>query len=86
MRMMQLLECARVMGSLNEFGMEGAVKPETLRRALIIPQDKPEAVSRENMRQSEVEGLMMNPAPEAYWRKVTYKTAGGKKGKKGKKK
>ena len=86
MRMMQLLECARVMGSLNEFGMQGAVKPETLRKALIIPQDKPEAVSRENMRQSEIEGLMMNPAPEMYWRKVTYKTAGGKKGKKGKKK
>ena len=72
---------------MNEFGMEGAVKPETLRRALVIPQDKPEAVSRENMRQSEVEGLMVNPAPEAFWRKVSYKTGGGgKKGKKGKKK
>jgi hypothetical protein len=88
MRMMQLLECARVIGSMNEFGMEGSVSEKTLRRALLIPQDKPEAVSLENMRQSDLEGLMKNPAPEAYWRKPVYKTAGGGKkgGKKGKKK
>ncbi len=85
MRMMQLLECARVMGSINAFGMEGSVSAETVRKALLVPQDKPESVSLENMRNSGIEGLMKNPAPEAFWRKVAFKSAGGKK-KGGKKK
>ena len=82
MRMMQLLECARVMGSMNEFGMEGAVSAKTVEKALLIPQDKPESVSLENMRDSGIEGLMTNPAPKELWRKVAFAGGGKKKGKK----
>eukprot|EP00605_Chrysophyceae_sp_TOSAG23-4_P001564 GSChrysophyteH1.ASY1.ANO1.1715.1 assembled CDS len=82
MRMMQLVECARIMGAMDDFGMKGAVTEEALRKALLIPQDKPEAISLENMRKTETEGLMENPAPKEYWRQVNFASKGGKKGKK----
>jgi hypothetical protein len=87
MRMMQLVECARVMGAMSDFGMEGAVSEAAVRKALVIPQDMPEAISLENLRDNESEGLMQNPIPKEYWRQVSFKTAakkggGGKKGKK----
>jgi len=86
MRMMQLVECARIMGAMDDFGMAGAIKEDTLRNALLIPQDKPEAISVENMRTSELEGLMANPIPKEYQRNPSFATGGGKKGgKKGKK-
>ena len=87
MRMMQLVECARVMGALQDYGEERAVTMDTVRRALVIPQDKPEAISLENLRENQTEGLMLNPAPKEFWRQVPSAKAGGKKGgKKGKKK
>lgn len=83
MRMMQLVECARIMGSMVDFGMEGAVSEKAVRNALVIPQDMPEAISLENMRDSQLEGLMQNPAPKEYWRQTNFKSAtkkgGGKK-------
>jgi len=85
MRMMQLVECARIIGSMNDYGMEGAVTEETLRKALLIPQDKPEAVSLESMRQTQTEGLMENPIPKEFWRQVSFKAGSGKKGGKKKK-
>jgi hypothetical protein len=85
MRMMQLVECARVLGALSDFGMEGAANEATVRKALVIPQDMPEAISLENMRESGKEGLMVNPVPKEYWRQTNFKAAGkkggGKKGK-----
>ena len=85
MRMMQLVECARIMGAMDDFGMAGAVKEEALRNALLIPQDKPDAISVENMRTSELEGLMANPIPKEYQRVATFASGGKKGGKKGKK-
>ncbi len=84
MRMMQLVECARVLGALSDFGMEGAANEAAVRRALVIPQDMPEAISLENMRESGREGLMVNPVPKEFWRQTNF-AAGGGKGKKGKK-
>jgi hypothetical protein len=55
------------------------VKESALRKALIIPQDRPEAICLENLR-DEKEGLMINPNPREMWRKFV---AGGGKGKKG---
>ena len=52
-----------------------------LRKALVIPQDKPEAISLENMRQDETEGLMVNPLPSERHRTTNFAT-GKKKGKK----
>ena len=85
MRMMQLVECARVMGALEDYGEESAATLDVVRKALVIPQDKPEAISLENMRENQTEGLMLNPAPKEYWRQVPAvkgKKGGGKKGKK----
>ena len=87
MRIHQLIECARVMGAMADFGMEGAVTEAVVRKALVIPQDKPEAISLENLRENECEGLMRNPIPFEFWRKVNIKApkkggGGGKKKKK----
>lgn len=95
MRMIQLLECARTMGCVNEWKEKEEeakkngtyIKPFSkelmaakLRKALVIPQDKPEAISLENMRQDETEGLMVNPLPPERHRSTNFST--GKKGKK----
>lgn len=80
MRAMQLVEVARVMGACDEYDVK--IKESALRKALIIPQDKPEAICLENLR-TETEGLMGNPLPPEYWRKMA--VAKGKKGKKKKK-
>lgn len=87
MRSLQLIECARIMGAMHEFGEAGSVTERALRRALVVPQDKPEAIALENLRDSEMEGLWRNPMPFEFWRKVVIakakKGGGKKKGKKG---
>jgi len=85
MRMMQLVECARIMGAMTDFGMEGAVSERAVRNALVIPQDMPEAISLENMRENQTEGLMMNPVPREFWRQTNFKSAAKKGGGKKKK-
>ena len=75
MRAEQLDECNRVCVALEEF----KVSEDTIRRALLIPQDRPEAICLENSKNA-TEGLMINPLPKEYWR------AGVKKGIKKKKK
>eukprot|EP01034_Spumella_vulgaris_P034795 gene34795-42915_t len=82
MRAMQLIECARVTGAFEEFGL--SVKESVLRKALIIPQDRPEAICLENLRDNATEGLMVNPLAKEFWRKFSMK--GGKKKGGGKKK
>lgn len=80
MRAVQLVEVARVMDAFEEFGMGGAVKESALRKALIIPQDRPEALCLENLRETAGEGLMANPLPKEFWRAfVMSKKKGGKK-------
>ena len=85
MRSLQLIECARIMGAMEEFGQAGSVSEKALRKALVVPQDRPEAISLENLRENETEGLWKNPIPFEFWRKVVIATAkkkkGGKKGK-----
>jgi hypothetical protein len=81
MRTLQLIECAQVSEAMAGRGMD--VKESTLIRALVIPQDRPEALCLENMMDGP-EGLMRNPLPIEYWRKAVIKS--GKKGKKGRKK
>ena len=66
MRMMQLLECARVMGAVNAFGMEGTVSDKAVRKALIATRQARECESRERVRNSAIEGLMKNPAPRSF--------------------
>jgi hypothetical protein len=81
MRKIQLLEVAEIAETFKDYNLN--IKEAVLKKALIIPQDKPEAVCLENLR-DEKEGLMMNPNPPEYWRKVVMK-ASSKKGKKKKK-
>jgi hypothetical protein len=76
MRLQQLSEVGRIMECCEN------VKESVLRKALVIPQDRPEAICLEELRENK-DGLMLNPNPEEYWRK--FKVAKGKKGK-GKKK
>ena len=83
MRTMQLMEVATIMDVCAD--AEVRIKESALRKALIIPQDRPEAICLENLRE-ETEGLMINPNPREMWRKMTAgKKGGGKKGKKKKK-
>lgn len=79
MRTMQLMEVATIMDVFDSSAVP--IKESALRKALLIPQDRPEAICLENMRE-EKEGLMINPNPPEMWRKFT----AGKKGKKGGKK
>jgi hypothetical protein len=58
------------------------VRESVLLRALVVPQDLPEAVCLEGMKE-EGERLMANPLPEEYWRK--FKPVRGKSAKKKKK-
>lgn len=61
------------------------VKESTVRNALLIPQDNPEAISLEQMRKTSLEGLMVNPIRKDLWRQFI-KKAGKKGGKKKKSK
>ena len=79
MRTMQLVEIGHIMDAFQDADVP--IKESVLRKALMIPQDKPEAICLEGLRE-EKEGLMLNPLPREMWRKM----AAGKKGKKGKKK
>ena len=84
MRAEQLVECADVYHCLSMAGL--AVSEKTIRRALLVPQDRPEAVCLENSK-NPIEGLMTNPLPKEYWRKMVVagkkkKKGGGKKKKK----
>lgn len=81
MRTVQLIECARVMGACNEYNVP--MKESTVRKALVVPQDRAEAICLENLRTAD-QGLMDNPIPFEYWRK--FKMTGGKGKKKGGKK
>jgi hypothetical protein len=76
MRAEQLDECDRVLHALADFN----VSEETVRRALLVPQDRPEAICLEGTKTA-TEGLMVNPLPKEYWRSGV--AAGKKKKKKG---
>lgn len=81
MRTMQLIECEQVSEMLQQHNIR--VKESTVAKGLMIPQDRPEAICLENMRENG-ERLMVNPLPEEYWRQAVF--TGMKKGKKKKSK
>ena len=58
---------------------------EKIKRALVVPQDKPDAICQEQLRNPQA-GLMENPLPKEFWRKQVSDGGGKKKGGKGKKK
>jgi hypothetical protein len=76
MRTTQLLEVGNILEVCEERNVH--IREATLRKALVIPQDRPEAVCLEGLK-TETEGLMVNPMPREMWRVMTL---GGKKGKK----
>lgn len=84
MRTMQLIECAQITDAFAAKKM--GIKESALIKALVIPQDRPEAICLEGMREGG-EGLMVNPLPFEFWRKALAgkKKKGGGKKKKGKK-
>eukprot|EP00598_Pedospumella_elongata_P000366 CAMPEP_0184973908 /NCGR_PEP_ID=MMETSP1098-20130426/5512_1 /TAXON_ID=89044 /ORGANISM="Spumella elongata, Strain CCAP 955/1" /LENGTH=756 /DNA_ID=CAMNT_0027496413 /DNA_START=91 /DNA_END=2361 /DNA_ORIENTATION=- len=82
MRTMQLMEVATILDTFE--ASDVPIKESALRKALLIPQDRPEAICLENLRE-EKEGLMVNPNPTEMWRKFTAKKGGKKGGKKKKK-
>lgn len=82
MRNQQLMEVGYILGCCEDEDV--TIKESVLRKALVIPQDKPEAICLEGLR-DEQEGLMLNPNPKELWRQVNL-GGKGKKGKKGKKK
>jgi hypothetical protein len=79
MRTMQLMEVGTILDVFAE--AEVPIKESVLRKALLIPQDRPEAICLENLREQS-EGLMQNPNPKEMWRKISGNKKGGKKGKK----
>ena len=83
MRAQQMNECQRVIEVFEQAGIE--IDPERVYKGLLIPQDRPESICLENLREG-LEGLMTNPLPKEFWRKELAPAKGGKKGKKGKKK
>lgn len=82
MRTLQLLEVSDILGSCERYQVN--IREGALRKALVVPQDKPEAVCLEGLRDGP-EGLMTNPMPPELWRKFTAPKKGGGKKKKGKK-
>jgi uncharacterized protein YsxB (DUF464 family) len=83
MRTMQLIEVSRIINTCQNNDVD--IKESCLRKALIIPQDKPEAICLEGL-QEDKKRLMINPNPREFWRKFLSKGKKGKRGKKGKKK
>ena len=81
MRRQQLLECAEILEAFEDTPYE--IKESALIKGLVIPQDRPESLCAENLK-GPYEGLMVNPLPKEYWRKLV--KAGKKGGKKGGKK
>ena len=79
MRATQLHESDRVMAAFAKFNL--SVKESVVRNALLVPQDKPEAICLEQMRNSSLEGLMSNPLKRELWRDSVKKSMkkGGKK-------
>lgn len=81
MRTAQLIECAQIMNAFEIRQMN--IDENAVKKALVIPQDRPEALCLENLRgPKDDEGLMVNPNPSEYWRKFHMKSKGTKKKKK----
>jgi hypothetical protein len=78
MKITQMAEVERVLDACAHANIQ--INESALKKGLLIPQDHPDAICQENLRDSSIEGLMVNPLPPELWRKGG---GGGKKGKKG---
>ena len=83
MRATQIHESDRVMAAFEKFNLP--VRESAVRNALLVPQDKPEAMCLEQLRKSSLEGLMSNPLKRELWRDFARKST-KKSGKKKKSK
>ena len=85
MRTMQMIECNRILDVCEDWGVP--MDERVLHRALIIPQDKPDAIIEDHIRNGGMDPIAQykpNPSRQELWRKCP-DFLGGKK-KKGKKK
>lgn len=80
MRTMHLIECQRILEVCEQYDVP--MDAQTLERALIVPQDRPEGICMEG-HVRDIDRLMPNPLPKEYWRPIP---EFGKKKKKGGKK
>ena len=78
MKILQMAEVERVLDVFAHANV--SINEAAVRKALVIPQDHPEAICLEGLRSSSVEGLMLNPLPPEFWKKSG---AGGGEKKKG---
>jgi hypothetical protein len=83
MKITQMAEVERIVDAFGRADLP--VKESIIRKALVIPQDLPDAICQEGIRTSYLEGLMLNPLPPEFW-KVSGKGKKGKKAGGGKKK
>ena len=81
MRAQQLNECAQIIEVFEQHGIQ--INKESVYKGILIPQDKPESICLEDLRQG-LEGLMVNPLPKEYWRKEMAPSKKKGKGGKGK--
>lgn len=81
MRTMQMIECNRVLEVCEDW--EVPMNPTSLHRALVIPQDKANAITIEQGLHNPVTSLMMNPLPKEYWKVPPADLMKGGKKKKG---
>ena len=95
-RTWQMLECDKISLALSAAASDKDKTPlirlkddqksrDAVMKALVIPQDKPNAICQEQIRNPDV-GLMENPLPKEFWRKLASGGGGGKKKKAKKKK
>ena len=88
MRQRELEECESIEAAFRKYNSptedQMRVLSARIRRTLITPQDRPECLSRFNVRTA-TDGLRTNPAPVECWRKLAKKKGGkGAKSKKNK--
>ena len=77
MKITQMAEVERVLDAFGRVDMP--INESVVRKALVIPQDLPDAVCQEGIRETSLEGLMLNPLPPEFW-KISGKAKKGKKG------
>ena len=66
MRVAQNNEIDQIMDAFAKLNLQ--IKENALRKAILTPQDNPESICLEQLRESSVEGLMLNPIKKNLWR------------------
>lgn len=66
MRVAQNNEIDQIMDAFAKLNLQ--IRENALRKAILTPQDNPEAICLEQLRESSLEGLMLNPIKKNLWR------------------